>query len=77
MTAAKEAAAKPAPVRTSAAGLAARFGGGGEKCTKCGKTVYVAERAIAQNIIHKKFLVYRNVPSIADILGPSDVGKSI
>jgi len=30
----------------------------------------VIERAIAQNIIHEKFLVYRNVPSISDILGP-------
>ena len=30
----------------------------------------VIERAIAQNIIHKKFLVYRDVPSISDILGP-------
>ena len=36
----------------------------------------VIERAIAQTINHKKFLVYRNVPSIADILGPADSGKA-
>ena len=27
--------------------MAARFGGGGEKCAKCGKTVYAAERVAA------------------------------
>eukprot|EP00965_Chrysotila_dentata_P255426 6212220-Pleurochrysis_carterae.AAC.5 len=26
-----------------------RYGGGGEKCTRCGKTVYAAERTAAQS----------------------------
>jgi hypothetical protein len=29
-----------------------RFGGGGELCTKCGKTVYAAERATAQGKVY-------------------------
>ena len=39
----------PALVRRSSS--FGRYGGGGEKCALCAKTVYVAERAVAQDKI--------------------------
>ena len=52
---AERAAAPPAAAKEpspAAAAMAARFGGGGEKCTRCGKTVYAAERATAQGKVY-------------------------
>ena len=48
-------AAAPAPPRRVSTGAAPAkfkaFGGGGEKCAKCGKTVYPAERVEAQKMV--------------------------
>ena len=41
----------PAPSPAPAAKVAKKFGGGGESCAKCGKTVYFAERVAAQNMV--------------------------
>ena len=43
----------PAPA-APAAPAASRFGGGGQKCARCGKTVYAAEMAMAQGDMYHK-----------------------
>lgn len=50
-----EARPEPSPsVVTMKQASAPRFGGGGEPCSRCGKTVYAAERIIAQgHVLHR------------------------
>eukprot|EP00900_Chrysochromulina_parva_P014198 jgi/Chrpa1/2277/Chrysochromulina_OHIO_Genome00005676-RA len=48
-------AAPPTPAPAApAAPAASRFGGGGQKCARCGKTVYAAEMAMAQGDMYHK-----------------------